>query len=73
MVLKVDLEYADGRVICHPSLEEISKILLQRFDDVPMRMREVQDECMGAVQGTLNAPLLSPDGWCNEPVLVACR
>lgn len=71
--MKVDLEYADGKVICHPSLEDVSKTLLQTFDNVALRMSEVQDDCMGAVQQTLNAPPLSADGWCIEPMFVACR
>lgn len=71
--LKVDLEYADGKVVCHPSLDEVSQNLLQKLDDVALRMKEVQDECMGAVQCTLNAPPVSPDGWCCEPTFKACR
>lgn len=73
VVLKVDLEYAEGKVICHPGLAEISEILLQTLDNVASRMREVQDECMGAVQRTLNAPPLSVDGWCSEPTFIQCR
>lgn len=55
-LLKIDLEFADGHVVCHPSLEETSQIISAQLDAMAHQLKEVQDDCLGAVKNSLTAP-----------------
>ena len=54
-LLKIDLEFADGHVVCRPSLEETSQVLSAQLDEMAHRLTDVQDDCLGCLLYTSDA------------------
>jgi hypothetical protein len=65
-LLKVDLDFSDGHVVCSPPLDALQQAVLARLDDMAQTLTEVQDDCLGAVQGVVVAPRLTADGWRSD-------
>jgi hypothetical protein len=72
-LLKIDLEFSDGQVVCRPSLEESAQVIKSQLDDMALQLTDVQDDCLGAVKSTLTPPSITEDGWSSEPQFQLCR
>jgi hypothetical protein len=72
-LLKIDLEFAEGQVICHPSLEETAQVVNTQLDEIAHQLMEVQDDCLGAINNTINPPPITLDGWSSEPLFQQCQ
>jgi hypothetical protein len=72
-LLNIDLEFADGQVVCRPSVEQTAEAIMTQLDDMAKQVIEVQDDCLGAVNNSLNPPAVTEDGWASDPMFIYCR